>query len=211
VTRGLRRLLNRTLTVTRRGDVTSTSRGGIPVYEPLELGLVKGRIEAVGLGGRPIQQTEITTSPNLEPVVSDFHAVTELNLLPATPAEISGGAETALDGATLAGADEVTVDSAAGIGAGTWLRIGAGTTEEHREVTVVAGTDLTLAQALLFAHADDTAVVEIEEPPAPEALDLTERDVLSDDTGVYDVLSVARADGRARPHHYEAKLRKVTA
>lgn len=211
MTRGFRRLLNRYLTVTRRGTVAETTRGGIPAYADVELGLVKGRIEAVGLGGRPIQQTEVTTSPNLEPVVADFHAVTALQLEAVEPAEVSGGVDTDLSVASPAGATVVQLTSEAGLVAGSWLRIGTGVTTETREVESTAGIGVTLAQALSFAHADGETVVEVEEPQAGAALDLGERDVLTDDTGIYEILSVARADGRADPHHYEVKLRKVTA
>lgn len=211
MSRGFRLLLNRYLTVTRRGAITGYSRGGEPEYGPVELGLVKGRVEAVGLGGRPIPQTEITTSPNLEPVVADFHALTALQLEPETPAEVSGGVDTDLDDDAPAGATLITLTSAIGVAAGTWLRIGGGVTAEHHEVASVTAPDVTLEQALLFAHTAGEGVTETEEPVEGAALDLTERDTLSDETGVYDVLSVARADGRARAHHLEAKLRKVTA
>lgn len=40
---------------------------------------------------------------------------------------------------------------------------------------------------------------------------ITERDSISDDTGVYEVLGVATMDGFSAAHHLEITLRKVTA
>jgi hypothetical protein len=39
---------------------------------------------------------------------------------------------------------------------------------------------------------------------------VTERDILADDTGAYEVLGVATLDGRMAAHHLELTLRKVT-
>lgn len=66
--------------------------------------------------------------------------------------------------------------------------------------------------------ADFGAIAALELEPDPgdlpgtprQAANLTERDYLTDATGIYDILTVATADGRAAGHHYELKLRKVT-
>lgn len=78
----------------------------------------------------------------------------------------------------------------------------------------VRGTSNPTLEAIV---ADFHAVTELDLEPDPEDPDaprvpaaLTERDVLVDTDGVYEILSVGTADGRSRPHHYEAKLRKIT-
>ena len=43
------------------------------------------------------------------------------------------------------------------------------------------------------------------------SFEITERDSLSDDTGVYEILGVAPKEGRSTAHHLELTLRKVTA
>jgi hypothetical protein len=45
----------------------------------------------------------------------------------------------------------------------------------------------------------------------PVGFDITERDLLTDDTDVYEVLGIARLDDRVVSHHLEMDLRKITA
>jgi hypothetical protein len=45
----------------------------------------------------------------------------------------------------------------------------------------------------------------------PSGFTITERDLLTDDSDVYEVLGIARLDGRSVPHHLEIDLRKLTA
>lgn len=44
----------------------------------------------------------------------------------------------------------------------------------------------------------------------PDSFEITERDQLTDGSDVYEVVGVARLDGRAIPHHLEIDLRKIT-
>jgi hypothetical protein len=45
----------------------------------------------------------------------------------------------------------------------------------------------------------------------PVGFEITERDLLTDSADVYEVLGIARLDGRAVSHHLEMDLRKITA
>jgi hypothetical protein len=45
----------------------------------------------------------------------------------------------------------------------------------------------------------------------PVGFEITERDLLTDSSDVYEVLGIARLDGRAVSHHLEMDLRKLTA
>ena len=44
----------------------------------------------------------------------------------------------------------------------------------------------------------------------PVGFELTERDLLTDGTDVYEVLGIAQLDGKSVPHHLECDLRKIT-
>lgn len=44
----------------------------------------------------------------------------------------------------------------------------------------------------------------------PSGFELVERDSITDDTGVYEVLGVATLDGRVNAHHLEVSLRRIT-
>lgn len=109
---------------------TGETGGGQPIYTDAEIGVLRARIDPLGVGrGAPTQEV---TGQDLQPIIADFHALAELELEP----EQAGGPR--------------------------------------------------------------------------EPANLTERDYLTDATGIYDVLTVATADDRSGPHHYELKLRKVT-
>lgn len=45
----------------------------------------------------------------------------------------------------------------------------------------------------------------------PVGFDITERDLLTDDSDVYEVIGIANLDDKVVPHHLEMDLRKVTA
>ena len=113
-------LLNRTITVTGLTE-SGTDGGGQPTYTEASKGTVKGRIDPVGGTGR--DGTEVVNGPDLNPVISDFLAITAL----------------------------------------------------------------------------------------PDGFSIIERDILSDDTGEYEVLGVASLDGRVNAHHLEITLRRVGA
>jgi hypothetical protein len=83
--------------------------------------------------------------------------------------------------------------------------LGVGRGAPTQEVT---GQDLAPVIADFHAIAD-LELERVAGGPATAA-NLTERDYLTDATGIYDVLTVAVADDRDGPHHYELKLRKVT-
>lgn len=124
--------LPRTVLVVRN-QRTGETGGGQPIYDDVEIGTLRARIDPLGVGrGAPTQEVN---GPELDPIIADFAAIAALELEPDPSAQ--------------------------------------------------AGT-----------------------PRQPA--NLTERDYLTDDTGIYDVLTVATADGRATGHHYELKLRKVT-
>jgi hypothetical protein len=119
-----------------RSTRTGETGGGQPIYSDEAIGTVRARIDALGVGrGAPVQEV---SGPNLEPVVADYHALTELELEQGEP-ENPG-----------------------------------------------------------------------DPPPPRQPANLTERDYLSDATGVYEILTVGLAEDRATGHHYELKLRKVT-
>lgn len=124
--------LARTVLVVRNARTGETG-GGQPIYSDVEIGTLRARIDALGVGrGAPTQEVN---GPDLAPIIADFGAVAALEL-DADPGDQAGS------------------------------------------------------------------------PRRPA--NLTERDYLTDATGIYDVLTVAIADGRATGHHYELKLRKVT-
>lgn len=52
--------------------------------------------------------------------------------------------------------------------------------------------------------ADYLAICEI------PSFEVSERDIIQDEAGAYEVLGVATLDGRSAPHHLEINLRKVT-
>ena len=92
--RSLRRLLNRTVTLTRRGQTGETG-GGQAIYTDTEVGLLAARIELAGLGGRSIPATEVLGDGN-EAIVADYHALASLTLEPdedgtRAPANLSNG------------------------------------------------------------------------------------------------------------------------
>ncbi len=49
---------------------------GQPVYDEVERGTLRGRIDPKGGSGR--DSTEVVNGPDLNPVISDFMAITEL-------------------------------------------------------------------------------------------------------------------------------------
>jgi hypothetical protein len=123
---GRRIPLPRTVVVVRRQRTGSTG-GGQPIWTDVEVGTLRARIDAAGVGrGQPA--TEVT-GPDLQPIIADYHGIAEL---------------------------------------------------------------------------------ELQEKPRQPA-NLTERDYLTDPTGIYELLTVSTADDRAAGHHYELKLRKITA
>jgi hypothetical protein len=67
--------LNKTIIVTGRTQ-TGEDGYGQPVYDQVERGTVRGRIDPKGGSGR--DATEVINGPDLNPVISDFMAVTEL-------------------------------------------------------------------------------------------------------------------------------------
>ena len=132
---GRRIPLPRTVVVVRRQRTGSTG-GGQPIYDDVEIGTLRARIDAAGIGrGQPT--TEVT-GPDLQPIIADYHALAELELEQEPPANPG------------------------------------------------------------------------DPPPPREPANLTERDYLSDPTGIYELLTVSTADDRAAGHHYELKLRKIT-
>lgn len=67
--------LNKTITVTGRTQ-TGEDGYGQPIYTEAERGIVRGRIDPKGGSGR--DSTEVVNGPDLNPVISDFLAITEL-------------------------------------------------------------------------------------------------------------------------------------
>ena len=67
--------LNKTITVTGRTQ-TGEDAYGQPVYSDAARGTVKGRIDPKGGSGR--DAAEVVNGPDLNPVISDFLAITEL-------------------------------------------------------------------------------------------------------------------------------------
>jgi hypothetical protein len=110
-------LLNKTLTVNGRTVTGEDAWGQSTVTSPLR-GTVRGRIDPQGGKG---QQNEVVNGPDLNPIISDFLAITEL----------------------------------------------------------------------------------------PSGFEIVELDTITDDTGAYEVLSVAKLDGRLLPHHLQINLRRV--
>lgn len=72
----------------------------------------------------------------------------------------SGAGSSDLDGATVVGAQSITVTSATGFAVGDFVKIGTGSTVELRQITAIASTVLSFRDPLLFAHADAEAAVE---------------------------------------------------
>jgi hypothetical protein len=110
-------LLNRTLTVTGRTQ-NGEDAWGQPVWDEVVRGTVRGRIDPQGGRG---QQNEVVNGPDLNPIISDFLAITEL----------------------------------------------------------------------------------------PSGFEILELDTITDDTGAYEVLTVASLDGRYAAHHLQINLRRV--
>ena len=44
----------------------------------------------------------------------------------------------------------------------------------------------------------------------PVGFDITERDLLTDGSDVYEILGIAQLDNKVVPHHLECDLRKIT-
>ena len=127
--------LPRTVVVVRQTRTGETG-GGQPIYSDAEIGTLRARIDALGVGrGAPTQEV---SGPDLNPIIADYHALAELELEQEEP-ENPG-----------------------------------------------------------------------DPPPPREPANLTERDYLTDTTGIYEILTAAIADDRMAGHHYELKLRKVT-
>lgn len=83
------------------------------------------------------------------------------------PADVGGGGNTTLNGATVVGATTIVVASATNFAINDYVRIGpAGNSQEHRKITNIAGTTFTLDYALGLAHASGGAVVEVTSDPA---------------------------------------------
>lgn len=68
-------MLNKTLTVT---GVTQTGEDGFgqPIFGAVQRGTIRGRIDPQG--GRGRDGGEVVNGPDLNPVISDFLAITEL-------------------------------------------------------------------------------------------------------------------------------------
>jgi hypothetical protein len=109
-------LLNRSLVVTGLTDTGTTDGGGNPIYTNTTKGTVRGRID-------PKVRPDEVNGPDLNPVISEYLAITEL----------------------------------------------------------------------------------------PSGFTVSERDTLTSDAAVYEVLGVAELHGRAVAHHLEIDLRRVTA
>lgn len=69
-------LLNRTITVTGLVDSGTTDGGGNPIYTTTTKGTVKGRVGPQTGGNR--DSTEVVNGPELNPVISDYLAITAL-------------------------------------------------------------------------------------------------------------------------------------
>lgn len=67
--------LNKVITVTGRTQ-SGEDGGGQPIYSEAVRGTVRGRIDPRGGSGR--DATEVVNGPDLNPVISDFLAITEL-------------------------------------------------------------------------------------------------------------------------------------
>jgi hypothetical protein len=67
--------LNKTITVTGR-TLSGEDGGGQPIFADASRGTVRGRIDP--RGGRGRDATEVVNGPDLNPVISDFIAYTEL-------------------------------------------------------------------------------------------------------------------------------------
>jgi hypothetical protein len=67
--------LNKTITVTGR-TLAGEDGYGQPMYTEAVRGTVRGRIDPRGGGGR--DNAEVVNGPDLNPVISDFLAITEL-------------------------------------------------------------------------------------------------------------------------------------
>jgi hypothetical protein len=109
-------LLNRSLVVTGLTDTGTTDGGGNPIYTNTTKGTIRGRID-------PKVRPDEVNGPDLNPVISEYLAITEL----------------------------------------------------------------------------------------PSGFTVSERDTLTSDAAVYEVLGVAELHGRAVAHHLEIDLRRVTA
>lgn len=68
-------LLNKTLIVVGRSQ-TGEDGGGQPIFEDVTRGTIMGRIDPQG--GRGRDGGEVVNGPDLNPVISDFLAITEL-------------------------------------------------------------------------------------------------------------------------------------
>ena len=68
-------LLNKTLVVTGYTQ-TGEDGGGQPIFDEVERGTIRGRIDPNG--GRGRDAGEVVNDANLNPVISDFTAITEL-------------------------------------------------------------------------------------------------------------------------------------
>lgn len=108
-------------------------------------------------------------TPTLELVMNELSAVKIAHMMPGaeatvgTAADTVGGLATDLDGDVVAGAPAIKLDSVAGIAAGAFLKIGGvGETEIHK-VREIIGTVVVLWDPLLRAHADEDAVVQVDD------------------------------------------------
>jgi hypothetical protein len=157
------------------GTPVSLTVGGVEVGATTEPPTVEFEVEEYtpefqGAGG-PVRGTKIIRRiiPKANVTVNEITAAKMAWALAGSSStasstdELSGGAVTQLDGAVSAGDTVITVDSAAGIAVGNFLRIGAaGPTADYREVTAVNGLDITLDHELGNDHADNTSVTETE-------------------------------------------------
>ena len=157
------------------GTPASLTVGGVEVGATVDPPTIEFEVEAYapefqGAGG-PVKGTKMIRRiiPKANITVNEITAaklawaMARSTSAVSSIAELSGGATTQLNGAASAGDTEITVDSAAGITVGNFIRIGAaGPTADYREVTAVNGLVLTLDHELGNAHADNTGVTETE-------------------------------------------------
>lgn len=97
------------------------------------------------------------------------------NAVTGTVTDTAGGMNTTLAQAAGAGTAILNVTSAANGAVGDWIRVGAGWTQEYREIAAVNANALTLTEPLTNNHQAGEAAVEIDAEPdfnpySPEAM-----------------------------------------